>query len=1271
MDNLAEGGNLGKAVSLAEDIRNAMARDEIVNENRYQHLKSLQTLYFNVAIGKYVADSGLDFRSALKSVFDDLASVTTALYGQESTEWMDLQAEFAIYYANVDVDMEKSAFHLCLPFEQAERPFSKIYELCLVYFLSKNYPLFDYVGLDESYLKYAGQLVDLENIKVDDCIELWSGIANAYSGIDKTVSIKIYLQLSERAKAVNAFKEQMAFLRRAAAQTQFSGDYRTALEYYKTIRNWYFAPENAGAVSPDMIASSLASMAYCAKELADRQEFEAYRAEAIKYYQVANSQPNISLDDKIYNIQEIATLKELSFDNIFGNWNAALDDYKEILRIADTSGSDTEQSNNCKWGAHHNLSLRYAALEDIESALYHASQALTLVTDTLDYRYSATLEDLGRAYFRSIEPELSSDYFYNAALLSEYRVLAMVNTLSAAQKETEYEALIHLWERCADNLFYLGEVQSAVDCLEHQLKIVSMAYGADSPEYRMYEMQRCDKIARFYAQYINIAPPNSALFKYVRNENADLTEVQKALGAKAQLLFQEKPTAEALYDLALDYSVQGQDSVQCITYLQKAIEIAQQENPQSFVLDEVYNDATEYLARNQGPKILLDCYKRQEHVYAGLSDKREKYFQTLANIARTYRILGESHLTEVYYEKALVLADSCRMEAADLLALDYARFLFDNGKYDKLLPLYSRATGKWKERLLAAFQGRTAQEREKTWLTEGDFPIRVGELLKSYSAVAIDDAMIYDNLLFRKNILLNTSINAVNLIKASGDTLLLRKFERVNALKQRSAIGEDSIEVSPGRMLPRIQLQRLINKLEYEVIARSQMLDDVTVGLECSWQEVQRALSEGQLAVEFSRYQDIDGISRYGAVALGAQGTPVFIPLCEEKLLLQIRRKESVYTEPDLARLIWQPILSRFEHITTVYFAPDGELHNMPIEFTAGFDAETPMSEMRKMYRLSSTRQLTLKKGESQFCRAILYGGLKYDMDSKQIVDDAEVNRYLRDFTVENNPAVGDSILLRGGVEYLPATRKETEEIRIMLDANEIETELFSDFNGTEASFKRLSGQLIPIIHIATHGFYWPETVTRNRRNPDFMESEAISNGEDRALMRSGLLMSGANYTLKGKKLPGQVDDGILTAREISQMDLRGLDMVALSACQTGLGDIGGDGVFGLQRGFKKAGAGTLLMSLWKVADQATQLLMTEFYKKYLSGMGKRAALIEAQKYVRNYEQVIRVKQWNRQAPVTPQEREEYRKAPVVVRTVKPYAEPRYWAAFVLLDALD
>ena len=222
-------------------------------------------------------------------------------------------------------------------------------------------------------------------------------------------------------------------------------------------------------------------------------------------------------------------------------------------------------------------------------------------------------------------------------------------------------------------------------------------------------------------------------------------------------------------------------------------------------------------------------------------------------------------------------------------------------------------------------------------------------------------------------------------------------------------------------------------------------------------------------------------------------------------------------------------------------------------------------------------------------------------------------------------------------MKYLPATLTEVEEIARGF-ANK--SRLITDVNGTEESFKSLNGSSFDIIHLATHGFFWSDNDVEKRSYVTFLNHLDTSQQteEDNALMRSGLFFSGANIGLKGESLPDDVEDGVLTALELSNMNLGNVDMVVMSACESGLGETSGEGVFGLQRGFKLAGANTLLMSLWKVDDIATKLLMTEFYKNYLSGKSKQESLKLAQQTLRNNSD---------------------------------YADPEYWAAFILLDGFN
>lgn len=145
---------------------------------------------------------------------------------------------------------------------------------------------------------------------------------------------------------------------------------------------------------------------------------------------------------------------------------------------------------------------------------------------------------------------------------------------------------------------------------------------------------------------------------------------------------------------------------------------------------------------------------------------------------------------------------------------------------------------------------------------------------------------------------------------------------------------------------------------------------------------------------------------------------------------------------------------------------------------------------------------------------------------------------------------------------------------------------------------------------------------------------------EEKALSRSFLVMSGGNQLIHRDSVSHAGDDGILTALEISHLNFKYLDIVVLSACQSALGDITSDGVYGLQRGFKKAGANTILMSLDKVDDEATKILMVEFYRNLMSGKTKHQSLKDAQKYLRSVEN-------------------------------GKYDDPKYWASFILLDGLN
>lgn len=491
---------------------------------------------------------------------------------------------------------------------------------------------------------------------------------------------------------------------------------------------------------------------------------------------------------------------------------------------------------------------------------------------------------------------------------------------------------------------------------------------------------------------------------------------------------------------------------------------------------------------------------------------------------------------------------------------------------------------------------------------------------------------IYDNILEAKGLLLRSTNAIRDAILDSGSASDIADYSRIGKLKQQLLNEKDEER--------RSAIEKEIEAIDKLLTQHVNAYADFVASKNIRWEDVRNALAKDEAAIEFynipliwglDSIQTMDGEPRYCAVILrNGYKSPHIIPLCKESQLAELER-EDLYETDSIYNLIWRPLEEDLRDVKNIYFAADRELHKIGIEYVPLSDGSN-IADKYKLHRLSSTRVLAENKSGRSSDNAVLYGGLRYDLDKDDLIAESRTGDYhpteaSRAFTVENS---------RYGVKYLPGTLKEVTEISQNFHAT---PRVITDISGTEESFKSLAGSTIDIIHLATHGFFWSEEDAQKRDYVTFLSQNSNKvRAEDKALMRSGLFFSGANIGLKGESLPDDVEDGVLTALELSNMNLGNVDMVVMSACESGLGETSGEGVFGLQRGFKLAGANTLLMSLWKVDDTATQKLMTEFYKHYLSGKSKQESLHLAQESLRKSSE---------------------------------YSDPQYWAAFILLDGLN
>jgi CHAT domain-containing protein len=192
----------------------------------------------------------------------------------------------------------------------------------------------------------------------------------------------------------------------------------------------------------------------------------------------------------------------------------------------------------------------------------------------------------------------------------------------------------------------------------------------------------------------------------------------------------------------------------------------------------------------------------------------------------------------------------------------------------------------------------------------------------------------------------------------------------------------------------------------------------------------------------------------------------------------------------------------------------------------------------------------------------------------------------------------------------LPGTRQEVRAIHALLGADK--ADLFTDKAALEEVLRQHGTPRI--LHLATHGFFLSDQDLASLRDDDRgmrplgleVALPPKAGKIENPLVRSGIALAGANRALAASDLTQS--DGLVTAEKILGLRLQGTDLVVLSACETGLGEVkNGEGVFGLRRAFTQAGAKSLVMSLWTVPDRETQELMVRFYENMLSGRMNRA----------------------------------------------------------------
>lgn len=538
-----------------------------------------------------------------------------------------------------------------------------------------------------------------------------------------------------------------------------------------------------------------------------------------------------------------------------------------------------------------------------------------------------------------------------------------------------------------------------------------------------------------------------------------------------------------------------------------------------------------------------------------------------------------------------------------------------------------------KENLLYKIPYMKEAEQEITWQKESVFFDYINLCHRSFNLEKIN-GVIYDNALFRKNFLLQAKTNLYNIVAKEGT-------DGQKKLLDEYSLAKRELDNTPFKRNQNIDS---IESLRYRVILAEEQIkkelksyDTYLKSFEKTWKDIQDKLDENEIAIEFVETPISSDSLCYSAVSIRKDNS---IPKYYQLFTVHISDKGIFSNEDKLYENIWVRLKNELSGIDKVYFSPDGYLHSCNIEILPEIFNK---NDKRQYYRLSSTRLLSEDAQESTSENsAAVYGGLSYDMEVDSMI--ADKRKYHGLFATATIGSISKVV----GSQFLQSSKKEAKDIASIMRIAGIKTTSYLGYEGTETSFKALNKRNTKYIHIATHGFYYDEgdsaSYTANFPIYKHLFKNSSLYRSDYALYHSGLKFSGSNAIPKGKELPDSIDDGILFAKEIVNLNLKGLDLLTLSACKTGLGKINSEGVYGLQRAFKIAGAKTILMTLEKVDDNVSHLLFSKFYENILiHKMSKVDALRQAQRYIKEYK--------NANGNLL-------------------YEDPDYWTPFIILDAL-
>lgn len=606
--------------------------------------------------------------------------------------------------------------------------------------------------------------------------------------------------------------------------------------------------------------------------------------------------------------------------------------------------------------------------------------------------------------------------------------------------------------------------------------------------------------------------------------------------------------------------------------------------------------------------------------------------QSLNNLAAIYQSTGDGIKAEQMYRRSLNIHEK-------VLGLDHpdtSKVMFnlalqqlDLGHSDMAhsFAVKHRAASEKNLGMILAF---TSERQRMAYQRSEDFHVLMGTLGSASELGEI--------LLRTKGVVLDSLLEDQMTAAASKDPKIKKVADQLRVEGDRLIQLQLEIPEDPAtlkrRQTERELLEQQVEDLQQKLARNVASLGHTRRSLHITMGEVQAVLPKDTVLMEFVYYKHYIGKRnyepRYGVVLIGnpqmtfkdaKPGEPVWVPLgsaaaIEQSLkeygsMMRGAKEGGINLLRTLYTQLFEPIQKRLpKGITTLIISPDAELNFVSFA-TFINDQDKFLAEQYAVEYVASGRDLVLKRPAKKASRR---------------------------FAAFANPAFGEKPMLAGThstnavqlamlssdqrdykgeiLKPLPNTLREVQFLRDRSSSWNMDGSVFAGAEASEAEVKAVKSPYI--LHLATHGFFLPDTMTTNSTGRQLLGNDRAPIVPRNPMQRSGLAFAGAQLTLdawKRGETPDTENDGILMGQEIGTMDLKETWLVVLSACDTGIGEArAGEGVLGLRRGFIQAGTQNLLMTLWPVSDKWTVDLMKAFYERALKDNNAPQALAEVQR---------------------------------------------------------